>query len=428
MQAHTRIHRLSNQVRLATVEMPHMESAGVGIWTEAGSRHEMSTEHGMAHFVEHLLFKGTPKRSAQEISRQVESLGASIDAFTVEDHTCYHTRGPAENVLDLIDVMGDLYLNPVFDPRELESEKNVIREEIAMVRDNPSQMVEDLISEAVWGENHPLGRSITGTDQSLDSFSRDTVFEFFQRSYSGRHTVISVAGKIDHNEIADALEERFRNLEEGRLLPCEAAPSRQFGMAFEEMDDREQAHLAIAFRCADRYDPNRFSQKILNVLLGENMSSRLFQQLREDLGLCYEIQSETITFSDAGMLQIYLALDPDSLDEALPAVSKIMQDFCAQPPTRRDLEEAVNYCIGQSRIHLETVSSQMMWAGECLLTFDDWIDPAFVYDQLRSVTPESVQEEAKKIFQKEGLSVALTGPREAIEKTITWANAGRISR
>lgn len=428
MEAQTRIHRLSNQIRLATVEMPHMESVGVGIWTEAGSRHELRNEHGMAHLVEHLLFKGTPDRSAMDISRQVERLGASIDAFTVEDHTCYHSRCPEENAMDLLDVMSDLYQHPVFDAKELESEKKVIREEIAMVHDNPSQMLEDLISEAVWGEEHPLGRTITGTEESLGAFSRDAVFDFFQRAYSGRQTVISVAGKIDHQQIADAIEARFGQLNAGDPLTCEAAPGISSGTGFEEMDDREQSHLAVAFRAADRYDPDRFSQKILNVLLGENMSSRLFQQLREELGLCYEVQSETIAFSDAGMLQVYLALDPDSLEKALRSMSNIFDEFCARPPSLTEVNEAVSYCIGQSRIHLESVSSQMMWAGECLLSFDKWIDPNTVFKELRAVTPESIQKSAQSIFQNEGLSVALTGPSEAIDLTEAWAADRKIRK
>ena len=160
----TRIHRLDNGIRLATVSMPHMASVAFGLWTDAGSRHESDREHGMAHFVEHMLFKGTPTRSAEDISRHIESLGASIDGFTVEDHTAYQVKGPAERFEPLFDVLADLYSNPVLEPEEIESEKAVIREEIAMVRDQPSQYLDDLISEAVWGAGHPLGRSITGTE------------------------------------------------------------------------------------------------------------------------------------------------------------------------------------------------------------------------------------------------------------------------
>ncbi len=424
MEVDTKIHRLSNQIRLATVEMPQMESVAIGIWTEAGSRHEALSEHGMAHLVEHLLFKGTPSRSAMDISRQVERLGGSIDAYTVEDHTCYHARCPAESTMTLLDVMSDFYQNPVFDPKELESEKRVIREEIAMVADQPAQLLEDLISEAVWGKKHPLGRTITGTEESLAAISRDAVFDFFNRAYGGRQTVISVAGKIDHNQIADLVSEKFRKLRSGKPLEMIPAPGIQAGQSFLEMDDREQSHLAIAFRSGNRYDRDRFSQKILNVILGENMSSRLYQNIREQLGLCYEIQSDAVSFSDAGMLQIYLALDPDNLDQALSALSKTLSSLCKKAPRREEINEAISYCIGQTRIHLESVPAQMMWAGECLLSFDKWIDPNFVYENLRAVTPKAVQTSAEKLFTTEGCSVALTGPAEAIALAREWASSG----
>ncbi len=427
MPSAAQIHRFPNGIRLATVEMPYMDSVGVGIWTEAGSRHERPVEHGMAHFVEHLLFKGTPHRSAAEISRQVERLGASLDAFTVEDHTCYHARCPAEGFLTLLDVMSDLYQHPVFDPRELESEKRVIREEIAMVRDQPSQLLEDLASEAAWGREHPLGRSITGTARSLQSFSRDRVFDFHKRCYRGRQTVIAVAGKIDHASAVDAVGERFSSMAAGASLEMEPAPKKGCGGVYEEMDDLEQCHLSVAFRAADRNDPDRFSQKILNVILGENMSSRLFQALREEQGLCYEVQSDTVCFADAGLLQIYLALDPDNLGRALHMVSSILDGLCEGAITAEEVSEAVAYAVGQSRLHLESVAAQVMWSGECLLSFDDWISPEEVYDRLSRVTPAAVVDSARRVILRGEMSLALIGPEEAIREVGAWAGTGRFN-
>ena len=421
MTAETKVHRLSNGLRLATTAMPNMESAGVGIWTEAGSRHETAAEHGMAHFVEHLLFKGTPDRSAREISRQVESLGASLDAFTVEDHTCYHARCPADTLTSLIDVMSDMYQHPEFDQTELESEKRVIREEIAMVQDQPSQLLEDLISSAAWGETHPLGRTITGTMNSLDSFSRDSVIEYFNRAYGSQQTVISIAGKIDHQQVVDMIEAKFCDLPSSPALQMLPAPGVSQGMAFAEVEDREQVHLALCFRAASRHDPARFNQKILNVILGENMSSRLFQRLREQLGLCYEVQSDTFAFEDAGALQVYLALDPDNLRQALSAMSETFSELREKAPSNSEVSDAINYCLGQSRIHFETVSAQMMWAGECLLSFDQHIDPKTILKKLAAVTPQAVQESAETMFQKQNMSVALVGPQESINELEAWA-------
>lgn len=423
MKTETKIHRLENGLRLATTSMPHMASVAVGFWTDVGSRHEKSGEHGMAHFVEHLLFKGTPTRSAEDISRQIEGIGAGIDGFTVEDHTCYHSRCPAEQFVPLLDVMTDFYQNPVFDPQEIESERRVIREEIAMVRDLPSQYLEDLISEAAWGKNHPLGRSITGTVESISQFTRDDVFDFFNRAYTGEHTVVAVAGKItDHDSVADVIAERLGKMKRGSEFPFESAPSeRQSGHVFGEIPSREQAHVALAFRSADRYSEARYAQKVINVILGENMSSRLFQSIRERLGLCYEVQSDCVALSDAGIFQVYLALDPDNLEPTLRSITDILDDLCESLISESELEAAKRYISGQSRISLENTASQMMWVGESLLAFDRRVDSEEVLEKIHAVTAMEVREEARSIFRSGALSTALAGSYEANSALCHWS-------
>ncbi|MEM9016824.1 MAG: pitrilysin family protein, partial [Verrucomicrobiota bacterium] len=300
MSLEHQIVRLGNGVRLATVTMPHMESVAVGLWADAGSRHEGPEEHGIAHLIEHMLFKGTPTRSALDIAREIEGIGASIDGYTVEDHTAYHAKAPAGKFEQLFDALSDLYLRPVMDPADLDIEKQVIHEEIAMVRDVPSQWLEDLISEATWGQDHPLGRSITGTSNTLEKFQRDDVLRFFRRAYCGENTVISVAGNIDTNEVSDIVAAKFADLETGAPIAFAAAPDPRPDHRFEEEDDQEQTHLALSFEGVTRHDPSRYAMKLLSVILGENMSSRLFQKLREEKALCYEVQSDFISFDDAG--------------------------------------------------------------------------------------------------------------------------------
>ena len=416
----TRIHRLDNGIRLATVAMPHMASVSFGLWTDAGSRHETAREHGMAHFVEHMLFKGTPSRSAEEISRHIESLGASIDGFTVEDHTAYQVKGPAERFERLFDVLADLYSNPVLDPAEIESEKAVIREEIAMVRDQPSQYLDDLISEAVWGPGHPLGRSITGTEESLEAFRRSDVFDFHQRAYCGANTVISVAGNIEHDAVYDIVSRRVAGLPKGApipYLPGGTSPDRH---RFAEEDGQEQAHLALSFRNVDRYDRTRYAQKLLNVILGENMSSRLFQAIREQKGLCYEVQSDLVSFSDAGLLQIYLALSPENLGEALKGIADILADLRENGVSDQELEESKAYLVGQNRISLENTSSQMMWAGETMLIFDEWIDPEDSHRHIEEVTSDELRAAASLAFDVETLCSALIGPATSQDVLGEW--------
>ncbi|HQZ28495.1 MAG: insulinase family protein [Verrucomicrobiales bacterium] len=420
MPPSTRLHRLDNGIRLATVSMPHMASVAFGLWTDAGSRHERIEEHGMAHFVEHMLFKGTPTRSAQEISRHIESLGASIDGFTVEDHTAYQIKGPAERFERLFDVLADLYRHPVFDPEEIESEKLVIHEEIAMVRDQPAQYLEDLISEAVWGKDHPLGRSITGTEESLNAFKKCDLSDFHTRAYCGRNTVISVAGNIDHDAVYEIVAARFADLPTGEampFLPVATSPERH---RFHLDESQEQSHLALSFRSVERNDPSRFAHKLLNVILGENMSSRLFQTIREQKGLCYEVQSDLSVFSDAGLLQIYLALSPKNLKKALRKISGITDDLRENGVSDQELEEAKSYLIGQNRISLENTSAQMMWAGETFLFFDEWIDPEETHRKVDAVTSADISEAARVAFDLETLSSALIGPGKSEKVISDW--------
>ncbi len=420
MSPSTRVHRLDNGIRLATVSMPHMASVAMGIWAGAGSRHETAREHGMAHFVEHMLFKGTEERSAEEISRHIESLGASIDGFTVEDHTAYQVKGPAERFDRLFEVLSDLYRNPVFDPAEIDSEKQVIREEIAMVHDQPSQYLDDLISEAAWGRDHPLGRSITGTEESLERFRRADVAAFHSRVYCGRHTVVSVAGNIDHEAVAEAVAARLGSLPAGETLACEPAGPPQPQHRFHEDGGQEQSHLALSFRNVDRHDPARYAQKLLNVVLGENMSSRLFQVIREQRGLCYEVQSDLVSFADAGALQIYLALGPENLTKALRAISTILEDLRTKGVRPDELEEAKSFVVGQNRISLENTSSQMMWAGESLLYFNDWMDPEEAHRLLQRTTLEEVHAAARNAFDPDTLCSAVIGPAESRSRLAQW--------
>lgn len=423
--ADTRIHRLDNGVRLATVHMPHMESVSVGLWTDAGSRHESPAEHGIAHFIEHLLFKGTPTRTAAQISREIEGLGSSIDGFTVEDHTGYQAKAPANQFERLFSVLADFYQHPTMDPTDLELERQVIHEEIAMVKDQPSQLLEDVISEAAWGASHPLGRSITGSNQSLEAIRRGDVLDFFQRAYSGRNTVVSVAGNIEHNRVLEIVSGEFSGLQAGVPMMFESAPVPLTDHLYEETYEQEQVHVALALPGVTRHDPRRYALKLLDVILGENMSSRLFQELREERALCYEIQSDLVSFADGGLIQIFLALSPENLEEALYGISKVRNSLVNDGVSEEELEAAKSFLTGQSRISLENTASQMMWAGECLLFFDEWLDPVEIHRRIEAVTLEEVHQEAMRLFTPFEVASALIGPVESNAVIENWLQSVR---
>ncbi|MCB1229075.1 MAG: insulinase family protein [Verrucomicrobiae bacterium] len=409
MSDRTHLTTLPSGVRVATIEMPHMQSASIGFWTGTGSRQETAENNGVAHFIEHLLFKGTENRSGEDISRQIERLGASIDAFTTEDHTAYQVKGPAEQLEPLLDVMVDMFQHPRFEPDDLENERNVIHEEIAMVRDQPSQWLEDLTSAAAWPD-HPLGRPITGTSESLDRIDRQAVLDFYHSAYSASQTVITVAGRVEHAQVIDQLQRFLGDLKAAPSLPTETGTAAGRGFEFASRDDLEQAHLAVGFHACGRHDETRYAQKLLNVMLGENMSSRLFQELREREGLCYEIQSDLMSFEETGLLHIYVALDPDQLPRALDQLHRVLRGFVEKAPSVQELDEAKSYVIGQSRIALENTAAQMSWAGECLLSFDTVIDPETVHRRLSAVVPDEIQALAERLFRAELLVTAAVGP------------------
>ncbi|MEM9017761.1 MAG: pitrilysin family protein, partial [Verrucomicrobiota bacterium] len=322
----------------------------------------------------------------------------------------------------LFEVLADFYQRPVMDPYDLESEKQVIHEEIAMVRDQPGQWLEDLISEATWGEEHPLGRSITGTSVSLDSFQRDEVLRFYRRAYCAENTVVSVAGNVDPDAVAAIVEANFSELDSGSPTSFASAFDPLPEHRFEEVPDQEQTHLALSFEGVHRHDEARYALKLLSVILGENMSSRLFQELREQRALCYEIQSDVVSFDDAGLMQIYLALSPGNLEEALATISRVIADLVRDGVTEAELSAAKSFLIGQSRVSLENTSSQMMWAGECLLFFDEMKEIAEIHRRVSEVTIEEVHTAAMRLFEPMAFSSALIGPVESDQLLWAWRN------
>lgn len=403
---------LPNGTRIASIEMPHMRSACVGIWVGVGGRYEPKTLSGMSHFTEHLLFKGTKERSAKKITESVEGLGGYLNAFTTEDHTCYYAKAAAQHLPVVCDVLSDMYLNSQFAPVEIERERDVIREEIAMVGDNPSQYVQEMLSEALWPD-HPLGRSLTGTNEGISRFTREHFLDFTRRFYNGRTTIVAVAGCVTHDCVLEAFAPVMSALPKGRTPAC-----RRFEA--EETHDRqphvtvvpqeiEQCHLAMGWYAFGRRDPRRFALKILSVILGENMSSRLFQKLRERYGFCYSIQSCVVSLDDTGALTVFAALDPDNLKKAIGVILQEMERIARQPPSRSELRKAQDYMIGQTLMGLESTTNQMMWMGESLLAYGKVIDPSEVESQLFTVTPQEISEVARYCLVRSRLCVSLVG-------------------
>jgi predicted Zn-dependent peptidase len=412
--------RLPNGVRIATASMPSMKTVAVGFWAGVGGRHETSAQSGIAHFIEHLLFKGTRRRTARQITEDVEGIGGYINAFTTEDHTCYYAKACASHLRRLCEVLADIYIHSVFAQQEIEREREVIREEILMYRDQPAQHAQELLTETMW-PGHPLGRPLTGTVDSISRLNRKELTTFQESTYCGRTTTVAVAGACDHDEVVRILQPLLARLPLGRKPRFVRAP-REIGPARLNLfsHDTEQTHIALGFHAFGRRDERRFALKLLSVILGENMSSRLFQKLRERHGYCYSIQSSTVTLDDAGAFNIYAGVDHRKLERAVKMILKELESVCHRAPSRSELRKAKDYTIGQTLMGLESTTTQMMWVGESLIGYGEIQNPEEIVAKINAVEAGDVQRCACYCLHRGRLGVAVVGPTKERERIESW--------
>lgn len=418
---------LSNGMRVITCRMPSVESIAIGLWVGVGGRHEASAHSGISHFIEHLLFKGTRTRSASAISRAIEGRGGDFNAFTQEDATCYYIRMAARQGEAAFSILTDMYRNPRFAATDVISEREVIRDEILMYRDQPAQAAEDRLGELLWA-SHPLGRPLVGTPATLDAIKRADILKFKAATYVPASTVLAIAGKVDHDRWLRRAEKAFADLPHRPVPSCalvdETVPQQRVGL---EPRDCEQTHLAMGFRVFGRDDPRRHALKVLSVVLGENMSSRLFQVIREKYGLAYAIQSCTSHFSDTGSLVITAGVDADRVRRVLTLVFRELRKMADTAVGPRELRRAQDYLTGQVRLGLESSGRQMNWAGETVSAYGRFISPEEVIASVDQVQAGQVQQLAQDIFKTASVSLAVVGPGLKADQTALfsdWVSAG----
>lgn len=401
---------LNNGLTVATAEQPYLRSVSVGIWVGIGSRYEAVQFNGACHFIEHLLFKGTRRRSAKEISQAVEGIGGYLNAFTSEESTCFHARAARERLEELLDVLLDMMLNSRFALADITKEREVIKEEMAMYLDEPQHQVQELLNATVWPD-HPLGRPITGTNASLDKLGRAKLLEYLRQNYLAANTHIVAAGNLRHGQVLRALGRqaaKFKAAPRPTFLPARNSQSAPRLALITK--STEQTQLALAVRTCSRHDPRRFALRLLNALLGENMSSRLFQVVREDRGLAYSIYSTPSFFGDAGDLVISAGLDTDNLPKALRLIIRELRRFSQTAPSNGELRRARDYVLGQLDLGQESAENQMNWVGEHLLGYGRIYSPAQVKRRLGQVTAAEIRSVAGDFFRPERLNLALVSP------------------
>ena len=402
--------RLPNGLTIASAEMPHMASVAVGLWVGIGGRYEPERLSGTAHFIEHLLFKGTERRSAKEISEAVEGVGGYLNAFTTEENTCFHARAHASRFEELLDVLVDMFAHSRFAPADITKERAVIKEEIAMYHDQPAQYVHDLLHEALW-PNHPLGRALTGTKKSLDGLKRPDLLEFFRANYVAPNTLLVVAGPLRHAAVVRAVKKFAGKFSAGKkpaLIPVVAQQTAPVVRLHTK--SVEQTQMALGVRACSRHDERRHALRVLNALVGESMSSRLFQVLREDKGLVYNVYSGWAFLEDTGALTISAGLDHDDLEKSLRIILRELRRFTETPVPAAELRRARDFLIGQMELSLESTENQMNWVGESLLDYGKIIPPAATRECLARVTAAEVRAAARDFFRPEQLTLAVISP------------------
>jgi len=402
-----RISKLTNGLTVATAEMPHMASISLGLWVGVGSRYEPPEMNGVCHFIEHMLFKGTKKRSPKEISQAVEGLGGYLNAFTGEEMTCFHARAGHEHFEDLLDVLMDMLLHSQLAPEDIGKERRVIKEEIAMYLDEPQHQVQELLNATLWPDQS-LGRPITGTPETLDALTRSGLAGYLRDNYLSSNLLIVAAGKLKHRNVLRTVARYARLV--GRGMRPKFTPARNEQSAPKVRlftKDTEQTQIALGLRGCSRHDERRYALRLLNAILGENMSSRLFQVVREDRGLAYSIYSSPSFFHDTGDLVISAGLESANVPGTLRLIVRELRRLIETPPALAELRRACDYVIGQMELSLESTDSQMNWLGEQLLGYGRVFQPAQIKRRLREVTRGEIRSAARAFFRPERLNLAM---------------------
>lgn len=401
---------LPNGLRVVTSEMPHMESVSIGFWVGVGSRYETPKENGASHFLEHILFKGSKNRTGKQISEEVEGRGGILNAFTGEEYTCYYFKVPSFHFEKSFEILSDMFLYPAFDKVEINKEKEVVYEEINMYLDQPSQHVHELFNQLLWPEQ-PLGRMILGTQDTLSKLSPADIAGYKNSAYVPEKIVISVAGKVTHEEVMKATQQWFPangSQPAKEYLPVTDAQTKPEALLHEK--GTEQFHLCLGVRGYQRKHPKRYAQRLLSIALGENMSSRLFQEIREERGLAYDVNSSVSRFYDTGFFNVSSGLEKTKLKEAISVIFKELNKVKETQMDEAEVNRAKEYFLGQFMLSLEKTMNNMLWTGENLLCGEEIPTKEEVIKNIKAVTPKEIQEVAQEHFVNEKLNMALIGP------------------
>ena len=407
---------LPNGLIVLTERMDHLHSVAMGVWIKSGSRCESAEMNGISHFVEHMLFKGTKSRSAQRIAREMDSIGGNLDAFTSKETICFNVKSLSDHVPIALDVLTDMVLNPTFAPPDIERERGVILEEIKIDEDNPDVLVHELFTQSFW-KGHPLGKPILGTTETVGRLGQQQLFGYHGDRFHGGNMVFSAAGNLDHDRFVEAVAEKFSALASGQALSELSAPEPSARIILRNKKALEQVQICLGVPAPRVTDESRFATSILNTVLGGGMSSRLFQNIREERGLAYSVYSDMSPYRDTGNLCVYAGT---SAGKALEVVDLILAEFRnlkEVPIGAEELTRAKDQLKGNILLGLESSSARMANLARQEMYFHQFFSADEVIARIEAVDAGEVQTMAQRLFEPENIAVTLLGRLDGVKLT-----------
>jgi len=399
---------LENGIKVITEKIPYLKSVSIGVWVTTGSRDEQLHENGISHFIEHLLFKGTERRTAFDIAKEIDSVGGTLNAFTGREYSCFYAKVIDKNLPLAIDLLSDIFLHSLMDGKDVEKERMVILQEIKMVEDTPDDYIHDLFNRVCWGD-HPLGYPIFGTLELVQSFHRDQIYQYFKKNYQPNRIIICAAGNLQHQEVVDLVGATFGQIRKEdhtreRVKPCSISTTNIWRR------DLEQVHFCLGTRGLQYNHSLRFASYVLNSILGGGMSSRLFQEIRENRGLAYSVYSYLPTYIDTGLVVVYTGTDESSFKEAIQIILKEFNRLKKEPFKNGELETAKEQLKGNLLLSLESSDNLMTRLAKNEIYFESYLPVESILRSIDEVDEEKVRTLANDVFNERFFCLTILGP------------------
>jgi predicted Zn-dependent peptidase len=399
---------LPNGLTILTEEMEHIRSVSIGIWVKTGSRHEQAEVNGISHFVEHMLFKGTKSRTAEDIARQVDSIGGNMDAFTAKECVCFNIKVLDEHLPVAIDVLSDMVLNPLFSGADIQREQGVILEEIKMDEDNPDYLVHEIFTQNFW-KGHALGKPILGTKETVKRFDQPVLLDYFGKRFYAQNLIVAAAGRVNHEEFADLIAKRLDRVPAAKNGFHDAPPKTVSRIIMRNKKALEQVQICVGVPSHHISHEKRYAGYILNTLLGGGMSSRLFQNVRERQGLAYAIYSELSPYRDTGCLSVYAGTSRESAPKVVELIVDEFRNLKREPVTADELRRAKDQLKGSLMLSLESSTARMSNLARQEMYFDRFFGLDEIVQKIEEVTTEDLMEMAEQFFRTESVAVTVLG-------------------